>query len=229
MIGVVFKFGMCFIVLFVILFSFMSTIYAQSNATSVQELDEEVVNKLEEVRKIIDASSQYETIQIAIATAAIIATILLYWYQQSSSRKDAIRRACDTIIKELEENKTALTTDKHKRITYATSGGDNVNYTNAYLDTDAYDSVLHSGLFTHFTAETRHKLSLFYSRIKSHNELLTYTSKFEDMFFLNDNSNERKQRWYLEIERYDLILTKWESEAIKLLDESEGLVKSERP
>jgi hypothetical protein len=217
--------------LFIISINFNSTVYAVSttNITSLNESNEKIISKLEEVSQRISETAVYQTIQIIVATVAIAVIIGVYWHQQSSSRKDSIRRACDTILKELEENQTALTTEKHKRITYTTSKGEKLNYTNAFFDTDAYDSVLHSGLFTHFSADTRHKLSLFYSRIKSHNELLDYTNRYEDNFFLNDDSEERKQRWQQEIERYDLLLTKWESEAIKLLDEVEKLVRQERP
>jgi hypothetical protein len=64
-------------------------------------------------------------------------------------------------------------------------------YTNAYLESDAYESGLHSGFITHLSTHTQHILTSLYSRVRSRNELIVYIERFEDMFFLYDDSIQR--------------------------------------
>ena len=117
----------------------------------------------------------------------------------------------------------------HEHIVYTTTvlkGSDvkEVNYTNAYLELDAYESGLHSGFITHLSTNSQHVLTAVYSRIRSRNELITYIDRFQDLFFLSDDTKQRLDRWYKAVERYDLLLTRWEQEIIKLLEETETLL-----
>lgn len=133
---------------------------------------------------------------------------------------------------EIDENKCVLSGNEYQRITYKTgrktTEQPQVSYTNAYLDLDGYQSVVHSGSFTQFKAKTQHKLTLLYGRIRYRNELITYRDHFQDMFFIHDDGSKvRLDRWYKEVERYDILITKWESEIILLLNEVEEIMEVE--
>jgi len=152
---------------------------------------------------------------IYIAIAAIAVAMFLYYYQRWRERTDS----CHAIMREIDENKDVLTSSDYRRITYKTRHNtieiSHIRYTNAYLDLDGYQSVVHSGFFTQFEADTQHKLTLLYGRIRTRNELITYRDHFQDMFFLhNDGSKESLDRWYREVERYDIFITKLESQIL---------------
>jgi hypothetical protein len=100
---------------------------------------------------------------------------------------------------------------------------------NAYLESDAYDSIAQSGLIKHLRIDMQSRLTMLYSRIKSRNKLITYTEHFEALFFLYDDSNDRLRAWYKKIEKYDILLTRWENEIIDLLEDIEGQLKKEKP
>ena len=159
-------------------------------------------------------------ISTVVSVITIAVSIGLYWHQQASNRKNIIKNACETISRELEENRTSLETRNHIKYTIdeGATEAQRVDYTNARLDTDAYESVLHSGLFTNFKKETQHELSMLYGRIKARNEMIVYLNKFQDEFYLDDSSDHRKSAWYEARKRYDLILTEWQDEILQLLD-----------
>lgn len=167
-------------------------------------------------------------IYVYLSAVAIVAMILLYFYQRWSTRRDS----CHAIMSEIDENKYVLTSNYYQRITYKsgrnTSKQQQVRYTNAYLDLDGYQSVVHSGVFTQFKADTQHKLTLLYGRIRNRNELITYRDHFQDMFFIHDDgSKERLDRWYKEVERYDFLITKLESQIMVLLNVVEEIMEKE--
>jgi hypothetical protein len=160
---------------------------------------------------------------VIIGIITIIATIAIVYFQEKKQTKNTIHLSQRTILREITENRKFLMENENKHITYNTKKG-SVNYTNGYLEFEAYLSVLYSGYFTRFSPDTQHYLTMLYSRIKSRNEYITYTERFEDLFFLLDDSQERRERWYKKIESYDLLLTQWEKEILILLNESESRV-----
>lgn len=177
---------------------------------------------------------EYSPILVILGVAGIIAAIGLYFLDQKLEKRNNLLRSTETILKELKDNKYYLSSDRHEHIKYIirdTKENKNnvVDYTNAYLEIDAYESVLTSGLLTHFSVSTQHHLILLYSRIRSRNNLITYIDKFEDHFFLNDDSVDRREKWYKKVQKYDIIITEWEKEIKYLMDKSEVLVKKEKP
>jgi hypothetical protein len=172
--------------------------------------------------------------QVAVAVASIGLTVYFYFHQQKKERKEAIKRSSEAILQEMEGTNRALNSEEYEKIEYRIQNGPKgqceVKYTNVYLDNEAYESVLYSGFFTFFSANTQHKLTLLYGRIKSHNELISYVDHFQDLYFMNhDNTKENVDKWYQNVQRYDILLTKWEEEMTQLLEEVKGLIESERP
>ena len=109
-----------------------------------------------------------------------------------------------------------------------------IHYKNSFFNTDAYDSIVHSGLFTYFEGTTQDKLSNLYIRIKKHNEILKYKNEFEDRFFMNDartrtRREEREKTWFRKVTRYEVTLTKYRGEIINLLDTVENSIREEIP
>ncbi len=166
---------------------------------------------------------------------AIAIPIIIYVLQQWIDKRDRIRRSCHAVIRELSQNKIALTDNKYKHIKYKLDKlyEDKIkyiNYTNVYLESDAYQSVLNSGLFTHFSIDTQNSLTSLYARISSRNELITYVDHYEDTFFIFHNlSDNTLKTWYSKIEKYDILLTEWESEIYYWIDKVELLLNIEMP
>jgi hypothetical protein len=164
-----------------------------------------------------------------LVTASTVATDMVLKSQEwKNERNDTI----NVILNELQENKKALLSNVHSRINYVIEDSQlnikEINYINAYLELDAYESVLHSGLIKHLPIDIQSRLTMLYSRIRSRNELIAYTNRFEDMFFIYDDSQERLNRWYKKIQKYDILLTQWEAEIIDLLEETERKVHKKR-
>lgn len=122
--------------------------------------------------------------------------------------KEKIRKtnAYDAIMKELDDTDRALNTNLHT----ATRIGNDIFYRNAFLNADAYDSILYSGFFTEFLPRTQNTLSNFYITLKLRNALLRKISDYSDMFFLNDISKQRRDRWQIESRPYRLTITQYE-------------------
>jgi hypothetical protein len=181
----------------------------------------------------------FSPILIIIGTLGAAAVFAVYFLERSLEKRNNLDRSTNAILRELRENQNVLSGDFYEQIKYTIKNAVKqdehssiqffINYTNAYLEIDSYESVLYSGLFTHFSLITQHTLTMLYSRIRDRNKLLVYIEQFEDNFFLNDNSNERKNLWYKKIQKYDILLTEWEKEIRDLFVTAELLVKKERP
>jgi hypothetical protein len=173
--------------------------------------------------------------QVITAVVSILLTVVFYFHQQATSRKEAIKRSCGAIIKEIEENEKIVAGKEYEKIVYKTidklTGQHNiVKYTNAYLDSEAYKSVLFSGFFTYFSSNAQHKLTLLYGRIHSRNKFIFYVDQLQDLYFLhNKDPKSDLDDWYKKVERYDSLLTRWEEEICGLLYEVNALVKEEQP
>src|SRR5947209_14665281 len=106
----------------------------------------------------VRVSEEYSAILVGLGVVGLLATILIYFIQQNIERRDRILRSTEAILREIKENKKALSGEVHERMTYIIGEQQGeikeVNFTNAYLETDAYDSVLHSGFFIHFSVGT---------------------------------------------------------------------------
>ena len=213
--------------------TFFNVIFFDSYSVTDSNTNE--TNEQEKSRSGTDQGTLlYSQLEVIGTIVSIAVAAVFYFHQQAKQRKEAIQRSSEAILQEIKENKRLLENKEYEKINYTIQGKSNgqniVKYTNVYLDIEGYQSILHSGFFTYFSSKTQHKLTLLYGRIRSHNELISYTDHLQDLFFMNnDYSKESLDKWYQKVERYDLILTKWEEEIVILLDEVKNLIKHEQP
>jgi len=169
-----------------------------------------------------DIWSSIQSILERYGALGIIATVALFWYQQWSERIDRIQRSCNAILRELEEIRNSLQEEEKRIRNYYFEKSllsENVeirkiDYRNTYMITDSYDSILHSGLFTHLSENMQYKLSNVYDRIKTHNNRVTSINQFEERTFK-----------MLELELY---LTDLETDIISLIYDTLEEVKAEK-
>jgi hypothetical protein len=168
-----------------------------------------------------------DVVNILGVVIPIILTITLFWHKEKSDQREIMRRAIGTLLQELDGTVKALIGNPRytlgKRLSADTEKG--LEFTNEFLITDAYDSVLHSGLFTHFSGHTQYKLTQLYGRVKGHNEYVKYLDKYRDMFFLYDKTESRHSRWKHEKNEYASTLGSWEGGIVRLVGESEKSIK----
>lgn len=209
------------------------------NTTFTNQSNRDVFSQLKDISEQLGAATVFAIEQTIIAlfvgVGIIVATISIYWHQQSSDKKNTTRHATDGLLRELKEIKYTMLSESSRthHPTEETKTGaikiqKDVNYTNTYMATDAYDSVLFSGLLTHFTEETQYTLSKLYSRITSHNELIKYIYQLEDNFSLKQYSGDLHLKLQQTIDRYELRLTTQEIEIISLIYDSIRLIETEK-
>jgi hypothetical protein len=95
-----------------------------------------------------------------------------------------------------------------------------------YVD-DCSAIKLYSGLFSHFQRETQNSLSNLYLRINLQNELQTYLNRFQDTFFLYDDSPRRLNLWKVKNRPYLDTLVNYQKEIVDSLDGIEVLIQRE--
>lgn len=103
----------------------------------------------------------------------------------------------------------------------------NIHYCIRILNTDAYDGIIHSGLFTYFSRDTQNILSNLYIRIKNRNEYIKYTYRPEETFHLHYDSKNAKITRNVNIFNYQKTITVLEKEAKDLMDAAETLIHKE--
>jgi len=143
--------------------------------------------------------------------------------REKTEFKARINRACDSIIMEMEDLKNSFDG------TVEMLGEDpDYQFRNVYLNTDAYESILSSGLFTYLRKDTQDRLANMYIRIKLHNKFMRYREVFRDQFFLYDNSEKRQLSWADKVWRYDYILNQYEKDIVNLYDTVKSLISGEK-
>ncbi len=105
--------------------------------------------------------------------------------------------------------------------------GDRVSYRIAFLFTAAYDSVIHSGIYLEFSPKVQIELTNFYSAIKLRNETIEKLSRYYDTFFMNDKSEERRNRWDSDRTTFEIGITDHEKYIKQRLDAIEKLMDEE--
>jgi hypothetical protein len=137
----------------------------------------------------------------------ILATIIVYWLQQRNDslkrekeERDRMRNSYDALRTELEDHRDAFNKDAHPDDVIKV--GENEWYVSRALVTDAYDSLLYSGLFSHLKKDTQNDLSNLYLSIRNQNELLEYMRRFRDSFFMDGNYADKEGKWQEKIKPY---------------------------
>ena len=164
---------------------------------------------------------------------AVILTIALYWYNERSELNNRLRRSYNTILREL-DNHIETVNKLPLRIMRETSNNFKVDYVNAYFNTDAFTSLIYSGLLTYLKPSTQESLINMYNYIKKHNEKLSYRNEVLLDSFVKENetwytfSNERKNEWYKRAERHDRSLTKWDNKIIEMVTKIKNDISNEK-
>lgn len=143
--------------------------------------------------------------------------------KKESDFQDLLSRCYKTIQKELEDHETAFASNEYDLIV------DNKKYPfkSMFLNVDAYESLLNSGLFTHFKEDTQQDLANLYIRIKLHNEYQIQRSLIRSIFV---NSNNKEDNWATVIAPCDVILNRYQNDINdniitikKLIEEKENI------
>jgi hypothetical protein len=206
--------------------------YTTNNVNSTLAM---ISGKLEGIAKDMNEqnTSFYTTTAISIVAiiAPVITAMYLFWRQQNNIRKDRIRRSCDTILKELDGTTDALIGDIRyflgKKSESPIQTQHEIYYTNKILNTDAYDSILYSGLFSNISSDTQHSLSNLYRSAKQHNEIINYLNQFEDLFLLSGISESKERIYSDKISNYKLQLTVLEREILRYMELTKMSINTE--
>lgn len=145
-----------------------------------------------------------------LALLGIFSTFALYFYTKQKEKRDLKKNAYKTIDWELKDIEESFS--KHQKVSYITQDQKNVNYTNAHLYDEAYSSLVNSGSFVQLHANLQYALAELYARIRRRNEVLTYLDELQDDMTQND-----EKKFFQIVERYDLILTRWEKEIKEII------------
>jgi len=165
-----------------------------------------------------------------IGAVGVIVAVYLFWTEEKrrdkreeKESKDRICRSCNAILMEISDHKELF---QNPNFTHIRRNG-NIDYTIAFFNTEAFESILHSGLFTHLNAEIQNRLSNIYVRIKLHNEFVKYRAKLRDMYNMYDKTPLKTQNWISVVKPYEESLTNWEQELKLLIAETEVLLNKE--
>jgi hypothetical protein len=166
-----------------------------------------------------------------IAVIGLIITIAFFIFDRLNERRtrnkesrEIRRRSCNAILKEIEDHRDTLR-NPNLRHEYVQRSG-TIKYSIRVLTSDAFESVLHSGLFTHFQTETQNSLTNLYIRIRLRNHFILYLSQFRDTFFLYDNSQKRQELYLQKIYPYEDMLTILDREINSYLDGVSILIRN---
>lgn len=153
--------------------------------------------------------------------------ILLYRRKEYQTKKDLLIRTSQSMLREIEHNELAITGQSGYTIIERNIDGNTtgIKFTNAFLDTDSYDSVISSGHFIQFQVETQGLLREFYTRIKDHNSTIVYSNHLEDQL-KRDLENDKKVPLET-LARYDVFLTRTEKELLELAPKIKKVLNTE--
>lgn len=161
-------------------------------------------------------------------SSAIAIPVGGYIIKQRKERLGILNRGSRAILKEIEDIEDALVGRKNYQvIEYQIDGGnERVKYTNAFIDFDAYDSIIQSGELTHFKLETQNVLRNLYTRVKDHDDTIKISNGIEDQYYLKHGEYNAENVSRI-TRRYEKHLTMLDSEILELVPQAETLLKAE--
>jgi hypothetical protein len=179
----------------------------------------------------IDIPSDFlETHQGFISLFGIIITVVIFGLTLRKPEKDKkrdenkrISSSCNALLEELKAHRDGFNYIEQ----YVSWPEQNIHYCTRILNTDAYDGIVHSGLFTYFTRDTQNILSNLYIRIKARNECIKYTIRPEETFYVQYDSKNVKITKDVNILNYQRTITLLEKEAKALMNAAETLIHKE--
>lgn len=174
-------------------------------------------------------SDALEKHQGLISLAGLLIVIILFRVGQiiennnkNAEIKSRLLTACNILSLELTQYKDAFFDNA-----IMIKDGTNIPYMNGLLNLDGYDSILSSGLLSYLGQPTQDLIKRLYQRIRLHNQILLYKMKYDDIFFLYDQSMRRYQVWLTRVARYNFILSSYENDIKALIPAVEKSIESE--
>lgn len=191
-----------------------------------------IFNSLASIESQDSFSKYFEEHSGMIAVIALIITIVFFIlerinerYTRTKENNERKSRSCNAILKEIEDHRDTLRNPKYLK--ECVIRGRDIRYNSRILTADAFESVLHSGLFTNFKSETQNSLTNLYLRIRLRNDYLIYLNRFHDTFFLYDDSQERQDLFMQRARAYETTLTNIEKEINIYLDGIPTLIRND--
>jgi hypothetical protein len=201
------------------LIAYLLGLYSSSvfiNASTNTEFEGNLSNYVE------DHAGMIALIALIVAVIIFIIERVLEWLSRKKENKEIRRRSCNAILEEIKDNRDTFTNPDYQDDYLIYDPGK--KFSTRSLNSAAFESVLHSGLFTRFETETQNSLSNLYLRIKLRNEYIIHLNGFYDTFFLYDRSPKRQELWQQVVRRYGELLTLYESQINVFLDGVETLI-----
>jgi hypothetical protein len=168
---------------------------------------------------------------------SIVVAIFLFYRQQKIDQKkrneEQIERkhnAFNALSEEIKEHKKAFDNARNNPLygdEHIQYPDDDIDYCLRLLNTDAYESVIHSGLFTYPERETQNSLSNLYMRIRNRNELLKNKGNFTESSLAQSDSTGYIELLIQMAKNNEKVITIWEQEIRDLMGGIETLFKKE--
>jgi hypothetical protein len=114
-----------------------------------------------------------------------------------------------------------------KNLNLTKLGTTNFPFKSIFLNVDAYESLLNSGLYTRFPELTQIGLANLYIMIKLHNEYQIQRSLLRGMFLIN-NTNNKRSDWPLVCLDCDEILSRYQKQIRDFTEKMITLAKQEK-
>lgn len=154
------------------------------------------------------------------SVAAILIGIFIFFYQLHSDKKqkekelhDMIRQYCETIQNDTKQIKDNIAGKASNAYTKVKRADKNIEYTRVFISTNVYQSVLHSGVFTHFEMDTQINLDNLYYIIEGVND--NHKRLLDKGFSLTKPPPTDLQEF---VEEIQCSITKYQKEILRLSD-----------
>jgi len=171
----------------------------------------------------IDIEKRATLIGIIIALGIFMYDRFYERWKDKQEINQRLTRCFRTISMELNDHAKALVNKEYPDVV------DNSAYPfkSMFLNIDAYESLLHSGLFTHFNEETQDRLANLYNRVKLHNEFQTHRTILRCRFDMDEYSKDKEKKWSILIAPCDVILNLYQKEIKELIGSVKQLIDEE--
>lgn len=140
-----------------------------------------------------------------------------YRRRKENEQRERMRRTCDAILREINDNKAMFTTPTYYQHRIE---GQNNYIIGGLFASHAYESLLHSGFNLDLSIGTQVALSTLYNRIRLYNETFVYLNHYFDLHAVNKTTDLYPSN----AERYVIHLANWLKEIRGLLEVTPAVI-----
>jgi hypothetical protein len=151
----------------------------------------------------LDVEKHATLVAIILAIIIFLLERVIEYKKNKDDINDRVSRIHKTVMKEIDDAYDTLNNSFYQPVDHIAAG---LSFKGAILNTDAYESLLHSGLFTYFRPDTQNTLANFYTRIKLHNDLQRERLLLRSQFLLDKNFEKDSTTWQSVIATHDNLL-----------------------